>query len=107
MPSVELSKLQGITPARGLSETDRNAVSTPAPSGKSEAAGSAKPGVSIEIGGAGQAAASQAVDAATPPLDNDRVAEIREALRDGSYPLVPAEIADAMIAAQLSFGIRP
>ena len=54
-------------------------------------------GVSVEIGGA--------VDAASVPVDAERVAEIRAALQDGSYPLVPTKIADAMIAAQVSFSV--
>ncbi|BBC72177.1 conserved hypothetical protein [Altererythrobacter sp. B11] len=33
------------------------------------------------------------------PVDHDRVAEIRKAVEQGKYPLVPAKIADAMIAA--------
>jgi negative regulator of flagellin synthesis FlgM len=33
-----------------------------------------------------------------PPVDHDRVAEIRKAVEQGHYPLVPAKIADAMIA---------
>ena len=37
-----------------------------------------------------------------PPVDHDRVDRIRQALAEGSYPLVPAEIADAMIAAKLT-----
>ena len=35
------------------------------------------------------------------PINHDRVAEIRKALETDSYPLIPAEIADAMIAADL------
>ncbi|MFN4112574.1 MAG: flagellar biosynthesis anti-sigma factor FlgM [Sphingomonadaceae bacterium] len=54
------------------------------------------PGVSVEV--------LVGADARTPPVDQDRVAEIRAALRDGSYPLVPARIADAMIAARLALG---
>jgi len=44
--------------------------------------------------------------AAAPPVDTERVAQIRSAIADGSYPLVPTQIADAMIAAglQLSLG---
>ena len=34
-------------------------------------------------------------------IDHDRVAEIREALADDRYPLIPTEIADAIIAAGL------
>jgi len=33
------------------------------------------------------------------PVDRERVAEIRKAVEQGRYPLVPARIADAMIAA--------
>lgn len=33
------------------------------------------------------------------PVDLDRVAEIRTALREGRYPLLPAKLADHMIAA--------
>jgi negative regulator of flagellin synthesis FlgM len=37
--------------------------------------------------------------ATTPPVDQDRIALIRKAIADGSYPVVPAKIADAIIAA--------
>ncbi len=98
MPSIELSKLQAVTAPRALSDTDR-AAQRPAgdtrdvPGGKAPAAG-----VALEVG--------TTLDASTPPVDNDRVQQIREALKDGSYPLVPTEIADAIIAAQLSFEIE-
>lgn len=63
-----------------------------------------------------QAAAAQARAAAAPvttsrvtagasaPVDHERVALIRKALEENRYPLVPAEIADALIAANL-YGI--
>jgi negative regulator of flagellin synthesis FlgM len=35
------------------------------------------------------------------PIDTERVAKVRQAIADGSYPLVPAKIADAMIAASI------
>ena len=57
----------------------------------------AAPGVSVEIG--------ETADAASPPVDAERVQQIRAALRDGSYPLVPTKIVDAMIAAQVSFSV--
>lgn len=41
------------------------------------------------------------VAAGPAPVDQDRVAQIREALRDGSYPIIPAQISDAIIAARL------
>ncbi len=33
------------------------------------------------------------------PIDRERVELIKRAIADGSYPIVPAKIADAMIAA--------
>lgn len=60
-----------------------------------------------------QKGASQARDAEPPvhnmrvsagretPVNDDRVAEIRKALETGKYPLIPTEIADAVIAAGL------
>ncbi len=39
------------------------------------------------------------LDAGAPPLDAARVTQIRKAIEQGTYPLVPARIADAMIAA--------
>lgn len=50
-----------------------------------------------------QAPISTSVSSAgtSAPVDHDRVAEIRKALEDNRYPLVPAQIADAIIAAEL------
>lgn len=39
--------------------------------------------------------------AVRPPVDQDRVQLIKKALQEGRYPLVPARIADRMIAAQM------
>lgn len=100
MPSFELGKLQGITPARGLSESDRAQLATggKAPTGAAGAP-SGKPGVALEI--------SLALDPSRPPVDADRVAQIRKALQDGTYPLVPTRVADAIIAARISFAVEP
>ena len=98
MPSIELSKLQGVSGARALSESDRTQVGSRSPSRVANGAADAnRPGVSIEVAGG--------VSAAEPPVDEGRVAEIRDALRDGTYPLVPTKIADAMIAARVGFGM--
>ncbi|ARU15942.1 flagellar biosynthesis anti-sigma factor FlgM [Croceicoccus marinus] len=48
---------------------------------------------------AGGLALSDALDPGAPPVDAQRVAEIRKAIEQGTYPLVPHRIADAMIAA--------
>ncbi len=100
MSSVELSKLQGIGAARALTDSDRMQVEArrTAPAPTSSPAASVPGGVSIEVDAA-------RVDPATPPVDPERVQQIRNALRDGSYPLVPTKIVDAMIAAQVSFAI--
>ena len=95
MPSVELSKLQGIAAPRPAATGERASFATQP--GVARDAGVPAPGVSVEIGGA--------VDAASPPVDAERVAQIRAALQDGSYPLMPTKIVDAMIAAQVSFAV--
>lgn len=59
--------------------------------------GGAAPDASVKIEASALAAA--------PPVDTDRVAAIRAALADGSYPLVPTRIADAMIAAGLRLSL--
>lgn len=40
-----------------------------------------------------------AMSAGQPPVDTDRVASIRKAIKDGNYPIIPTKISDAMIAA--------
>jgi negative regulator of flagellin synthesis FlgM len=37
----------------------------------------------------------------TPPVDAERVTQIRKAVESGTYPVLPARIADAVIAAGL------
>jgi negative regulator of flagellin synthesis FlgM len=58
--------------------------------------------------GASQAVASEpevvrsdALDPGPVPIDHDRVAQIRKAIERGDYPILPAKVADAMIAAGL------
>jgi negative regulator of flagellin synthesis FlgM len=96
MPSVELSKLPGISAPRALSSSERAQIEARSTAGAPRVATPAS-GISLEV--------TAATDSATPPVDNERVQQIRSALRDGSYPLVPAKIADAMIAAQVSLSL--
>lgn len=99
MPSIELSKLQSVSGARALSESDRTQTQkSPSTRAEASATGAAKPGVAVELGAN--------IDAAEPPVDNQRVSEIREALKDGTYPLLPTKIADAMIAARVGFTLE-
>ena len=41
--------------------------------------------------------------ASRPPVDAERVQMIKRALQEGRYPIVPARIADRMIAAQMKW----
>lgn len=63
--------------------------------GGGAAAASAKPAPAA----AGGLVLSGALDPGAPPVDAQRVAEICKAIEQGTYPLVPHRIADAMIAA--------
>ena len=42
---------------------------------------------------------SAVLDAGPPPVDFERIAQIRKAIERGHYPVVPMRVADAMIAA--------
>lgn len=54
----------------------------------------------VDTGAATQVERSSALDAgAKAPVDAERVQVIRQAIEKGTYPVVPAKIADAMIAA--------
>ena len=96
MPSVELSKLPSASAARALSASDRAQIDARARAATAVSTSSVS-GISVEI--------SDASEAISPPVDAERVAQIRDALRDGSYPLVPAKIVDAMIAAQVNLSL--
>jgi negative regulator of flagellin synthesis FlgM len=58
-----------------------------------------KPTASQALSTAAQVETSDAVKAGSAPVDTDRVETIRKAVQEGKYPVVPARIADAMIAA--------
>lgn len=44
---------------------------------------------------------SELLDKGDAPIDVERVAKIRKAIADGTYPLVPAKIADALLASSI------
>lgn len=90
MSLYDVTKLSGPVAARG--------VSRELSGGKAEArpASSQRPadkGIAVQTGAR--------VSAGDAPVNADRVQEIRKALRDGTYPIVPAKISDAIIAARL------
>lgn len=89
MSLYDVSKLSGVGPLRGTSRElsgEKPAVRaerTPAPVDQ---------GVTVQT--------DARVKAGSAPVDAERVKQIRQALRDGSYPLVPSRITDAIIAAR-------
>jgi negative regulator of flagellin synthesis FlgM len=97
MPSVELSKTPSVSAARAVTAGERAQIELRPRSAAASGTSAAVPGISLEVADAG--------DAIKPPVDAERVAQIRDALRDGSYPLVPTKIVDAMIAAQVSLSL--
>ena len=75
-------------------------VKTATTSGPATAKVETQPATVADAGSAAQVERSSALDAgAKPPVDFERVAVIRRAIETGAYPIVPAKIADAMIAA--------
>ena len=59
----------------------------------------ASPGDPAKPAAATKIVHSEALDPGTPPVDAERVAVIRKAIEQGTYPVLPAKIADAVIAA--------
>jgi negative regulator of flagellin synthesis FlgM len=78
-----------IARPRPISTDAARSVRNAPPAPGSAAPPQAEPGVIARAPSAGS----------TVPVDSERVTEIRTALREGTYPLVPARVADAMIAA--------
>jgi negative regulator of flagellin synthesis FlgM len=90
MSLYDVSKLTGASPLRGVG---RDYGGKPASLATPQAAALAETGVSVETG--------SRVAAGPVPVDSDRVSMIRDALKDGSYPIMPARITDALIAARI------
>ncbi|MFM5924012.1 MAG: flagellar biosynthesis anti-sigma factor FlgM [Novosphingobium sp.] len=91
MPSIEFGP-KGLQAARAVGAVDnRNAPQHPV--GSARAAEVANPRSAV--------VRSRELDPGEPPVDADRVAQIRKAVENGTYPIVPARVADAMIAAGL------
>lgn len=91
MPSIEFGP-KGLQPVRAAQAVDHRQGQTALP-GNDRAA---------EMANAKSAVVrSRELDPGQPPVDADRVAEIRKAIEQGTYPIVPAKVADAMIAAGL------
>ena len=91
MSPFDVSRLSGAAPIRGLARDGAGKTSGAAAASAPLAASGN--GVAVETGAR--------ISAGQTPVDTDRVDVIRQALRDGSYPIVPAKITDALIAARL------
>lgn len=88
MPPIELGPVRpiGAVDARALGASARSAA---APDGKPVRA--EKPAAEVAL--------SEAFDPGQPPVDTNRVAEIRKAIEQGTYPVLPTRVADSIIAA--------
>lgn len=93
MKSIDISGLNGVSPrisAAAIPVRGTEAV-RPVRSDRAEADAQA-----LSLATAGDSA----------PVDAERVAQIRKAIEEDRYPVVPARIADAMIAAGLLLRIK-
>ncbi len=88
MPPIELGSALPVGAVK--SNTVRTAQGG---GGRAENAANS-PSATVQIG-------SDMLDPGPAPVDAERVQVIRKAVEDGTYPLVPAKVADAIIAAGL------
>lgn len=86
MPPIEIGPMRPVGAVQ--SQSGAASATTPAPKTQPTATPAAP---AVET--------SNALAPGQPPVDSDRVAEIRSAIQNGHYPVVPARIGDAMIAA--------
>src|SRR4051812_15817828 len=56
---------------------------------------------SADAPGASGVVLGDTLNAGPAPVDSDRVSQIRKALEDGTYPILPMTVADAIIAGGL------
>lgn len=100
MPPIEFG--QGLPgPARPVGAVRTNAAasaSAPAQAIANAPASAETPVAAVQT--------SQALDPGKPPIDENRVSVIRNAIQKGTYPLLPTKVADAMIAAGLMLSTK-
>ena len=104
MPPIELGPVSPPA-ARAVSAVETRPV-TASPGTAKPAAPKAETGTPVANATARSHASansamrrSAALDAGPPPVDFERIAQIRKAIERGHYPVVPMRVADAMIAA--------
>ena len=92
MPPIQVGRTEAIRAiSTALTRADNNTGKGLARAAEVTSSKSAVAAATVEAGAA--------LDPGQPPVDVDRVAKIRKAVETGTYPVVPAKIADAMIAA--------
>ncbi|WP_374526838.1 flagellar biosynthesis anti-sigma factor FlgM [Novosphingobium sp.] len=94
MPPIELGP-SGPHAPRAVGGVDARIVKTAAD------APERRTGAAPSAAGSTTVVRSDALDAGAPPINAERVTEIRKAIENGSYPVIPMRVADAMIAAGL------
>lgn len=67
----------------------------------SRVGGSSDKPAKAETAEADVVALGDTLDPGQVPVDGDRVAQIRKALENGTYPIIPTTVADSIIAAGL------
>ena len=88
--SSEIRPVSGSRPALPV-RTQENS-SAPREGGANRAAATGGDGIRVET--------APSADLGQVPINAERVGEIRSALQNGTYPILPTRIADAMIAAR-------
>lgn len=91
MPSIELGP-KGPQAARAVSAVDAKKAPQ-APVGNDRAAAVASQNSAV--------VRSRELEAGQPPVDVERVQQIRKAIENDTYPIVPTKVSDAIIAAGL------
>ena len=75
----------------------------PAPVAPVSAVSAVRPATSPISGAATGATTIAKAMAAAPPVDVERIARIKKAVADGTFPIMPAKIADRLLALKLEW----
>lgn len=97
MPSIGFGPARPVGAVRTNTATPAQAIAS-APAPASSSASAETPVAAVQT--------SQALDPGKPPVDENRVSVIRNAIQKGTYPLLPTKVADAMIAAGLMLSTK-
>ena len=96
MPPIELGPL-GPQATRSVSAVDARPVKEKSVQGRAVANDTARSNAAANSA----VVRSETLNVGPPPVDFERIAEIRLAIERGHYPVIPMRVADAMIAAGL------